>query len=116
MGIDLTLIPIDHESDTLNFGYTILQVERRRVLWDSIRRLPHSPLPVNFRTLSEYQFKPVEGGEYCDAYGCALRCVWVHELMKLQDEAEVRDNWQNRAIWAYLGQLPPHFKVVLYWH
>jgi len=61
-------------------------------------------------------------GESCygdadeDKYGNRLKWVTAGALLKLMNHEAVRDDWQNRAVWAYLAHMPAHWPIVLYWH
>ncbi len=38
------------------------------------------------------------------------------DLLKLSEHSAVLDNWQNKAVWAYLANMPATWPIVLYWH
>ncbi len=51
-----------------------------------------------------------------DAFGQPLRWVFADALAELRLLEDVSTVAHNRAVWAYLGALPPDARVVLYWH
>lgn len=123
MGVDLSLLPFDCDHGTsFSFSHTLLELERRRELWDPIYSMETEsgePAPENF---TSYRGDPGADGEHGygkttkTPYGDRIRFVSAFLLCKLKDHEAVRDNWKNRAIWAYLAELPPETKVALYWH
>lgn len=115
MGIDVTFLPIEHESKDLCYSHTLLPLERRYDLQDEIRRLEPRILG---RKISSYVGRDKEG-EVCygdtdsDCYGDALTYLTSGELL-LVDSATVE--YKNKAIWAYLRELPADTKIVIYWN
>lgn len=116
MGVDLTLLPVLGNGHW--FSHQVIQLERRRDLWDQIAELRQQDVPEK---LSCYLARTAEG-ETCygdidqDCYGDALKWTTPAELLKLKDYHEVQDNWQNKAVWAWLAEVPPDWPIVLYWH
>jgi len=51
-----------------------------------------------------------------DAYGKPLTYLSVEVLLKYKRYPQVLTSKKHKAIWAYLEQLDPKTKVVLYWH
>ena len=116
MGVDLTLLPLIAEDFWA--AHDLLRVERRRELWPSITALPTLPIP---EPLSCYVAQ-LENGE-CgygrlakDPYGSLLEYTTAGALLTLASHESVNDCWENRAVWAYLAQMPSEWKIVLYWH
>ena len=115
MGVDVTFLPIEHESEDLCYSHTLLPLWRRRELWPLLDDL----LPKNLdRAISCYVGRD-DDGELCygelleDCYGRPLTYLTVAQLLTV-DRSLVNDG--NKAIWAYLGELPPETKIVIYWH
>ena len=119
MGIDLKLLPIEHQHGDFGYAHTVLTLERHSDLWEVIWELRMQPVPRDFSSF----FGPTcERGESHygrmteDAYGEDLRSVAVKELLKISDHEGVRDYAEkNAAAWAYLAELDPEDRVVLYW-
>ncbi len=116
MGVDLTLLPL--LSKDYWVAHTKLDLERRRDLWEPITQLRQQPIPGK---LGCYLARTADG-ETCygdiegDPYGGRLQWTTAGELLTLKDREEVQDNWENRAVWSYLSQMPPDWPIVLYWH
>jgi len=114
MGIDVTFLPIEHESESLVYSHTLLPLERRYDLQDEIRRLE----PREFgRKISSYIGRNKDG-ETCygdtdnDCYGEVLTYLTAGELL-LVDKATIE--YRNKAVWAYLAELPSDTKIIIYW-
>ena len=125
MGVDLLLMPFKSYNDingrTIGFGYTCLEVVRNSDMWREIRALENQPVPERFLT----HFGPTYPDEpdywdrdfqtSVDAYDKPLRWVFAGALASLRDYRNIPKESQDRAVWAYLEQLPPDYKVALYW-
>ncbi len=144
MGVDLHLLPFESDHPGNRFSHSVLNCWRRRELWDEISKLPSVPIDPempqktrkDFKDEADGKKKPLRSernafysflatgkdGEHCygetthDPYGSPLRYVFVVDLMKVREHEGVTDNARNRAIWAYLAELPGDTKVALYWH
>lgn len=116
MGVDLTLMPL--LSKDYWAAHDMLRLERERDLWDPIAKLPQAPIP---KPLSCHQARNKETGDTCygDAentpYGDRMTYTTVADLLMLNDHEGVQDHWRNKAVWAYLAQMPGDWKIVLYW-
>ena len=116
MGVDLKLFPITFRESWSAFDS--LDVERRRELWDDIVELPslEIPKPVYCTEGRDDHGEPCHGEVTESPYGARLRWVNAGDLLTLKDHEAVRDNWRNRAVWAYLAEMPADWPIVLYWH
>jgi len=119
MGVDLMLLPMTVDYDGMTaVAYTTLELERRHELWPLVRTLSMEPVPAFFETLLSPE-GPEEswaaGNTQTDSYGSPLRCVLAEDLYSLADHPAVQGNHTNRAVWAYLAQLPAGMRVALYW-
>lgn len=123
MGLDLTLIPIDHDSreyDTepstsWGFGHSLLQMDRDYELFKKFQRLESGDVPADFATFTsrdEACEEPHYGQTQETPYGKPLRCVLAGQLVSVKTE-ELSD--RNTAVMAYLKALPVNTKVALYW-
>lgn len=116
MGLDLYLLPFDEGSV---FSHTLLSCERRRDLFEVIMgRLSETPVPDTFYTyLSREDDQDSHYGITTETpYGEPLGWVLASRLLEFAAHEGVRDNFTNRAIWAYLAELPSKTRVALYWH
>jgi hypothetical protein len=116
MGVDLKLLPL--LAHDFWCSHIILGVNGRRELWPKIEALSTQPVP---KPLICYEARGKDGdpcyGEVTeDCYGNSLTWLTPTELLTLRDAREVRDNWHNRALWAYLAEMPKDWPIVLYWH
>lgn len=118
MGVDLTFMPSLSE-DRLSEAHDLISVERSSGLWPDIKRLVSKELekPISCFYARNAQGKICYYGETdTDPYGGKLCWVKAAQLKMLRLHPAVTDNWKNRAVWAYLEQMPDNWPVVLYWH
>lgn len=119
MGLDLTLLPFDGDHGDFCFSHTLLDCGRRRDLFDAIMETLHEvPVPDGFQS---YMSRDGDrdshyGVTTTTPYGQPLGWVRAADLAQFSAHADVLDNYKNKAVWAYLGHLPPRTKVALYWH
>lgn len=117
MGVDLRLLPLLNKNCWVS--HEILSVERRRDLWDEVLKLPQQPIP---QRLSCFLARNPVDGETCygdiesDPYGGRPHYTTAGDLATLKDNPEASDCAKNRAIWAYLSEMPADWPIVLYWH
>lgn len=118
MGVDLFLLPFEPSGEG-TYAYTVLEVERRRLLWESIKAIPSYPVPDRFMTLvSIAQTEErdwVHGNTQQDSYEQPIRWVYAKDLKRLHGHEAVEDNHRNQAVWAYLNALPDDMPVALVW-
>jgi hypothetical protein len=115
MGVDLRLLPFS--SPDADFSHDILKVERRRELWEPIAEIEKNrgrDVPDTFYSFSGAGEK--YGLTTKTPYGDNLRYVTAEDLLTLRRHKAVKDNHRNRAVWAWLAQMPHDTKVALYWH
>jgi len=122
MGVDLDIIPVDHESSNCTFGHTTISLERDRPLWEHIRLVLDQmefgqPFSCSMATIESGS----NAGERCygdvseDCYGNSLKYCFAGSLAKLI--RSYGDTYQgNIAAAAYLENLPEKQKIILYWH
>lgn len=119
MGLDLTLLPFDCDQGNFCFSHTMLDCERRRDLFEAIMKmLKETPVPDGFMS---FRGRTQEGDTSYGVttttpYGAPLGWVPAGDLVNLGVHIGVLDNHLNRAIWAYLRELPKETKVALFWH
>jgi len=58
--------------------------------------------------------EPHYGKTLEDFYGEPLRYLDVKDLLQFSNHEYVLDNYKNRAVWAYLKELPEDTKIVLF--
>lgn len=115
MGVDLKLLPLLHGDFWT--AHTILDVNRRRELWPEIAAQVRDqvPEPVNCYLAIGKDGDPAYGPVAKDPYGSPLTWCTAGNLWSLKLHRGVQDNWQNKAIWEFLGQMPKDWKIVLFW-
>jgi len=106
MGVDLTLLPL--AADRIWMSHDIIRVGRRRELWGLVAQLPQKPIPEPL-----YCF---DGPHEESPYGERLTYTTAADLLTLKEHDAVTGSWTNRAVWAYLAQMPPDWPIVLYWN
>lgn len=117
MGVDLTLMPLLAKDYWC--AHELIRVERDRSLWGPIDALPQTDVP---EPLHCYLAKHPHDGETSygsiatTPYGDPIKYTTAGDLVGLKSEQGVRDNWKNRAVWAYLEQMPPEWQIALWWH
>lgn len=126
MGVDLTLLPFCNEQMSnddyiIYFSHTALDMQRRHELWEPIKEIEEKfgvVVPSGFLSLlsREGETGPHYGKTMRTPYGNPLQYVLAKHLKIFEKQRGVQDNWQNRAIWAYLLQLPNNLRIALYWH
>lgn len=116
MGLDLSLLPFDADHGDFAYSHTILNCDRDYKLFDAIQKVPQMKVPEGFTTYlsRDEKYEEVHYGKTIETpYGEPLMFAEVESLLKhkkLVHQASV-----NRAVWAYLENLPPRTKVALYW-
>ncbi len=121
MGLDLSLLPFTLYREVDAWSFAIIPLERRPDLFEKINEIKRSKgksVPPSFDShfgVEEGELGTSFGQTQEDAYGSQLKYIDVADLMALKDEEGVWDNWENRAAWMYLFQLPKNMKIALYW-
>ena len=116
MGVDLTLMPVYTPDSWL--CHDNIDLNRRRELWDAIESLPQLaiPRPVQSFLATNADGDTAYGSLSEDPYGQPLKYTTAGDLLSLKEHPAITDNHKNRAIWAFLAEMPPAWPVVLYWH
>lgn len=116
MSIDLTLLLLIGEDYWA--AHSMLDLRQRGELWPEINCLPQIdiPQPLNCYMGTMPNGERGYGETLTDSYGDHLKWVTAADLLTLKDHEAIQDNWKNSAIWEYLTQMPPQWKIVLYWH
>lgn len=117
MGVDLCLIPVDSDLGDWSMGHSLLEVERRSELWNVVEALAKHDLPTKFQCFKARNADgdPCYGTLTDDCYGNLVKCATAGDLAAIQHQSTT-DHPRNRAIWAFLRELPPETKIALYWH
>ncbi len=116
MGVDLTLLPLSSAGHWS--AHDALLLDRSGDLWDEIATLGETEIPQPLwchyarRPDGETTFGRLEKSPYGE------RLTWLPagKLLTLAEAPDVKSSWRNRAVWAYLAQMPEDYPVVLYWH
>ncbi len=118
MSDSLTLLPFDGESGGSSYSHTVLRCWDNSTFFDEIRKLPAVRVPEEFNSYVCYDNdnEPMHYGNTQETpLGNPLTFVLAEQLAQFSAQA-VDSGYQNKAIWAYLAELPPRTKVALYWH
>lgn len=115
MGLHLKLIPFERERGDYADSYTVLNCDKDYDLFNQIQQLPEFPVPPNFNSYYSVEEDDIicYGVVKETPYGEELTYSFVKDLLRCKPSS---DRQTNKAIWAYLKQLPPNTKVALYWH
>lgn len=120
MGIDLRLLPFTSERYRASFD--VLDLERRRELWpviEEIEKATGRDVPSDFNSYlghDEEHEQTTYGATLKTPYGDNLKSVLAKHLKPLRQHPAVQDNWKNKAVWAYIEELPDELPIALYWH
>lgn len=118
MGVDLTLLLGEWDNLPGTIYPTIqIPLERRHKLWERMR-MELETLPLGQEI---YWHDDDEGLEkrHDDQYGEPLRFTQAAEFAKLLrsfNETEESVPWMNAAAAAYLSEMMPVKRVILWWH
>jgi hypothetical protein len=113
MGVDLTLMPVLFQNSWL--CHEMITCDLNRDLWQAIEKLGERPVG---QPVQSFRARTPDGDEtYGDLsvnpYGTPLTWLPAGELSHAFLEADSR---KNRAIRAFLIELPSDWPVVLFWH
>lgn len=126
MGLDLKLLPIPVMA---TYSHDVITLERRRDLFKKIEKIEEEKgekVPKGFNTYlcreevkdekGEVVFEGTHYGETLTTpYGNHLQYICAKDLLLLSEHEDVKDNWTNKAVWAYLENIPPDIWVALMW-
>ncbi len=113
MSLHLTLLPIVGINELITSRTNFLTCERDNYLFEQIDQIISSPVPPDFKSFYSTEDCYYEYGSLTkDGFDEELNYIFVKELLKLKPLSESQT---NKAIWAYLKQLPPEGKIALYW-
>lgn len=116
MGVELRLAPLMTRDYWVS--HEMIDVGTSYDLWDAINILPQIDIPkplICFFARDE-QGEHVYGEIVETPYGNRMKFVTASDLLTLSDHEHVQDNWRNKAVWAYLAEMPHDWPIVLYWH
>ncbi|MBI5044587.1 MAG: hypothetical protein HZC02_01565 [Candidatus Levybacteria bacterium] len=119
MGRYLALLPFDFDWVKTDFSHSILECTQRSELFEELEKLPSMPVPEQFHTYLGYDpetERTCYGNTQTTNDGEQLMYVLVEQLLPFSTHELVRDNFLNRAVWAYLKELPRKTKIALYFH
>lgn len=122
MGVDLKLLPVDHENEDFAFSHTVLSMARDSKLFKWIEnRIEVEPAPKRFQTYvscNDEFSEPHYGTTNEDRYGQSVRTTSAKELRKAIMLFENQNNLatKNKAVLSYLRELDEDQKVALFWH
>lgn len=122
MGVDLRLLPFYSQTTGIAFSQDVLDLERRRELWGVIEPIESEfgrDVPTDFNSYcgeKEGVEEPTYGLTLTTPYSENLKYLHAVHLKPLRQHPAVQDNWKNRAIWAFIEELPDDLPIALYWH
>lgn len=120
MSLDLALLPFEG-SEEVPFSHSVLRTTMSYALGDELMEMEKRrgrDVPVRFSSYLCRDEKYEEshyGNTQFTPYGERLKEVEVEDLLAFRDHELVQINPRNRAVWAYLAELPPRTRIALYW-
>lgn len=113
MGVDVTFLPLDCDRVNLTYSHTLLPLDRRYDVQEEIRKLDPRLLGKEMTSYLANKNDGICYGDFKeDCYGEVLTYLTAGELLLINKKIIEH---KNKAIWAYLAELPSDTKVVLYW-
>jgi len=119
MGLDLTLLP--YWSETAHFSHCVLELGRRSGLFERIQEIEAKFGKEVSEGFDSYLSRDdtYEESHYGitikDPYGGKVRYLNVRHLLRFKYNEGVKNHYKNKAVWAYLKELPRNLKVALFW-
>lgn len=110
MGLDLALIPIDHDLPDFGWAHSLLQMEHNYDLFDKIKKLPTTRVPKKFNT---YQGRTEDDELTC--YGDTQDTPYGEPLMAVT-MAQLKTVGIPGPVGAFVAASPDEQRVALYWH
>lgn len=87
--------------------------------WDAIKEVRQSEIPQPLYchlARNADDSETIYGQITEDPYGEPLMWTTAGRLAALADQDEARTSWRNRAVFAWLAQMPEDHMIVLYWY
>lgn len=115
MGLDLRLLPLDHDDSAWGFSHTILNVQGARDIYTLLMGVTRTAPPKMFSTYAAILANGERGyGRHTvTAYGDPLMCVTVGHLLS---NCRLTLAGLSPAVYAYLQALDGNTRVALDWH
>lgn len=116
MGVDLTLMPLTSKHSWVS--HDLIDVSRGYDLFRQIEAMELNKVPETVTCFRSRRGDgdPCYGEVETNPYGDKLTWLAAGDLLSVAYHEDVLDNWRNRAVWAYLVQMPEDWPIVLYWH
>jgi len=124
MGLDLSLLPALSPSPISDSAHDLLDCHREETMFDIIETVSQK---YGIELAEDEELWTYEGSDpdgnyeepcyaptYEDKYGNRLRAVLAGRLSKALAICET-ESWKNRAIIAYINELPDELRVWIYW-
>ena len=122
MGVDLKLLPIfSRMSGTKWLSHSVIELQRKSELFEKIIEIEKKvgilvpPDFTSYLSRGEGNEEPHYGETCWTPYGDPVRYVRVKDLLKFQYCDDVMYDFLNRAVWAYLKELPKDTRIALFW-
>jgi len=118
MGVDLRLLPIEFEDESLCYSFTVLPVPRDYALFDEIRECEQFEIQKHFSsfmgnpTCDECEERTY-GDTKTDSYGTAIHYVLTRQLKKVFNKLYPKS---GSPVHAYIDSISDDAKIALYWH
>lgn len=117
MGLDLTLLPIDHFNESLSFSHTVLRTYGGYDLFELLETVDQLPVPANFKSYlsrdDEYEATHY-GTTTQDPYGEHINYTTVGKLLAAVEKRS--SPWAPSTVMAFLEAMKPDSKIALFWH
>lgn len=119
MGLDLTLIPLYEKN--AHFSSDVIKCERDSDLFEEIQHMEKSyGVLINDDGINTFLGRDENDGNIYGKttetpYGEKIKYLKAHLLHDIFQEQKF-DYWRNKAIQAFLKELPNDLPILLYWH
>jgi hypothetical protein len=119
MGVDLRLLP--QYSQNADFAHDILECDRDYYMFDIIseaekqngRQVPRNG--INTFTARGKNDEMCYGKTIETPYGGEMNSVQARKLKKVLANYKT-NSWRNKAVIAFLNEIPDELEIWLYWH
>lgn len=131
--MELRLLPLEYDAPDAGegFSHTVLSCwgasagvagvpELFTAILDMSLRGTATDVPPGFKSYVSIgpagTFPPHYGVTAFTRFGRQVKCLTAAQLCTFADDPGVTNHHRNRAVWAYLAQLPPLTRIALFWH
>ena|SRR5258706_10591740 len=113
MGVELNLLPLLYRDQWLS--HEIIYLAKDYDLWERIDALPQKeiPQPISCYLATDGSGEKKYGLILKTPYGKPITYVTASDLLQIDLSEDA--SWREKAVWAYLAQMPPDRQICLYW-